>query len=162
MAASAVDVSAGSLDVGAERLLLAGRATPATLGAVEAIYLDSARNLRVGDVATVRDAAGDVSRYSRLNGEPVVLLEVRKLAGSNAVETARKVRQTLRGFSPPGGYRAQVVGDTTRIRRLERPRHPHRDGVGRTGSLPDRALFYRSPGSVFAVVLAIPSPSPVL
>ena len=156
VAASAVDVSAGSLNVGAERLLLAGRATPDTLGAVEAIYLDSARNLRVGDVATVRDAAGDVSRYSRLNGEPVVLLEVRKLAGSNAVDTARKVRRTLQGFDPPEGYRAQVVGDTTVF--VASSVHDTLTEMALAAlAVSLIVLFFTGRlGSVFAVVLAIP------
>lgn len=156
VAASAVDVSAGSLSVGADRLLLAGRATPGTLEAVEAIYLDSARNLRVGDVATVRDAAGDVSSYSRLNGEPVVLLEVRKLAGSNAVETASKVRQTLRDFDPPAGYRAQVVGDTTVF--VAASVHDTLAEMGLAAlAVSLIVLFFTGRlGSVFAVVLAIP------
>ena len=113
VAASAVDVSAGSLTVEDNRLLLTGRATPESLRAVEEIRIDSAQGVRIGDVATVRDAAEDVTTYARLNGEPVVLLEVRKLAGANAVAAASNLRKTLADFSLPEGYRTEIVGDAS-------------------------------------------------
>ena len=113
VAASTVDVSAGSLTVQNNRLLLTGRATPSSLRAVEEIRIDSAQGVRVGDVATVRDAAEDVTTYARLNGEPVVLLEVRKLAGSNSVAAAKNLRKTLADFSLPEGYRTEIVGDSS-------------------------------------------------
>ena len=111
--ASAVDKSAGSLTVSDNRLLLAGRATPESLRSVEQIRIDSARGIRVGDVATVRDAAEDQTTYARLNGEPVVLLEVRKLSGENAVAAASNLRKTLDDFKLPKGYRTEVVGDSS-------------------------------------------------
>ncbi len=109
----AVDTSAGSLTVADNRILLAGRATPSTLRAVEEIRVDSARGVRIGDVATVRDASEDVTTYARLNGEPVVLLEVRKLAGANAVAAARNLRETLTDVTLPEGYRTEIVGDSS-------------------------------------------------
>ncbi len=111
--ASAVDVSAGSLTVADNRLLLAGRATPESLRNVEEIRVDSAQGIRVGDVATVRDTSEEPATYARLNGEPVVLLEVRKLSGENAVAAAANVRSTLAGFNLPEGYRTEVVGDAS-------------------------------------------------
>ena len=111
--ASAVDMSAGNLTVADNRLLLAGRATPSNLRDVEEIRIDSAQGVRVGDVATVRDASEDPTTYARLNGEPVVLLEVRKLSGENAVAAASNLRQTLADFELPEGYRTEIVGDSS-------------------------------------------------
>ncbi len=111
--ASAVDKSAGSLTVADNRLLLAGRATPSSLRNVEQIRIDSARGVRVGDVATVRDTSEDQTTYARLGGEPVVLLEVRKLSGENAVAAASNLRKTLADFKLPEGYRTEIVGDAS-------------------------------------------------
>ena len=110
---SAVDVSAGSLSLRDNRLLLAGRGVPDSLRAVSEIRVDSARGVRVGDVATVRDTTEDVTTYARLNGEPVVLLEVRKIAGENAVAAANNLRRTLADFRLPEGYRTEIVGDSS-------------------------------------------------
>ncbi len=111
--ASAVDKSAGSLTVSDNRLLLAGRATPSNLRNIEQIRVDSARGVRVGDVATVRDASEDQTTYARLNGEPVVLLDVRKLSGENSVAAASNLRKTLADFKLPKGYRTEIVGDSS-------------------------------------------------
>jgi len=156
IAASAVDVSAGSLTVGETRLLIAGRATPGTLEAVENIRVDSASGVRVSDVATVRDGAEEVTTYSRLNGEPVVLLEVRKLAGSNAVATASNLRRTLDDFAFPEGYRAQIVSDTT-VFVASSVEDTLTEMVIAAFAVSLIVLFFTGRlGSVFAVVLAIP------
>ncbi len=154
--ASALDVPAGSLNLGDTRILLAGRATPQSLADIEQIRVDTEQGLRVLDVAAVRDATSDVTTFARLNGEPVVILEVRKVSGGNAVQAARNLREALEAADLPEGYRAQIVGDST---------------VFVAASVEDTLaellisalavslvvlLFVGRLGSVFAVVLAIP------
>lgn len=156
IAASAVDVSAGNLTVGDTRLLLAGRATPESLSALEAIRVDSAQGVRVGDVATVRDGAQEVSTYARLNGEPVVLLQVRKLAGSNTVATAENLRGTLEDFALPPGYRAEVVGDSSVFIASSVEDTLHEMVIAALAVSLIVLLFTGRLGSVLAVVLAIP------
>ena len=109
----AVTVPAGDLRVGEERILLIGRNTPSNLAQVEEIPVDSARGLRVRDVAVVRDTTTDQESFTRLNGAPVVTLEVRKRSGANSVETAQRVRETLAGLDLPETYTAEIIGDET-------------------------------------------------
>lgn len=111
--AASADLPLGTFTIGGERLLLAGRSSLTNPGEIERVVVDSQRGLRVGDVAVVRDSAADITAYSRLNGQPVVLLEVLKQSGANSVGTASGVRKALQGVELPAGYQAYVVNDTT-------------------------------------------------
>ena len=111
--ASALNIPAGSLDVAGERLTLAIRNTPASADQVAAILVDPVRGLKVGDLATVRLGTADATTYARLNGEPVVLYEVRKASGANSVSAARNVRDFIKDFNFPEGYQVQITRDTT-------------------------------------------------
>ena len=107
------DLPLGNLTVNGERLLFAGRSSLTSPADIERVVVDSGRGLRVGDVGAVRDASADITAYSRLNGQPVVLLEVLKQSGANSVSTAGGVRQALKNLELPAGYQAYVVNDTT-------------------------------------------------
>ncbi|WP_390338014.1 efflux RND transporter permease subunit [Vibrio harveyi] len=48
-----------------------------------------------GDVATVRRAFRDPESFARLDGEPAVVLNVKKRAGENIIETVELVKQVL-------------------------------------------------------------------
>jgi HAE1 family hydrophobic/amphiphilic exporter-1 len=156
IAAASVDVPAGNVIVGDQRVLLAGRSTPSSLREVEEIRVDPSRGVRVADVAVVRDGSSDVTSYTRIDGEPAVLLEVRKVSGSNSVNTARGVRETLRDVALPASYSAVIVGDTT-----EFVEHTVNDtlvemAIAALAVSLIVLVFVGRLGTVFAVVLAIP------
>lgn len=154
--AATPDVPAGSLTVGGERILLAGRATPSSLADIEDIRVDSQRGVRVLDVATVRDSTGDVSSYARLNGEPVIVLEVRKVSGSNAVATAANLRDALAEIDLPAGYASRIVGDSTVFVAASVEDTLLETLISALAVSFVVLLFVGRLGSVFAVVLAIP------
>ncbi len=81
------------------------------------LVLDSARGVKVRDVASVRLRDADAETFSRLNGDPVVLLVVHKTSGSNVVEVGEEVHCAIAGLSLPTGYRARVAFDTTKFTR---------------------------------------------
>ena len=110
---SALDLPIGDLSFSVSRVLLTGRNTPTSLKAIEDIQVDSARGIRVVDVATVRDSAADVSSFARVNGEPVVLVQIQKISGSNSVASAANVRTAIERLELPAGYEARVINDTT-------------------------------------------------
>jgi HAE1 family hydrophobic/amphiphilic exporter-1 len=154
--ASSLDVPLGNIIVAGERILLTGRATLATLAQVEALQIDSSRGLRLTDVAVVRDGSADITAYSRLNGEPVVLLEVLKQSGANSVATAQAIRNTLRQLELPENYQTFIVADSTPF-----ISNTVNDTIGETL----RAIlvvsiivlmFIGRLGSVFSVIIAIP------
>ena len=151
---AAVTVPAGNLELGNTRVLLVGRNVPSSLGEVEAIPVNPS-GLRVRDVAVVRDVTL-TSAYARLDGEPVVLLEVRKRAGANAVATAARVREALAGLELPQGYAATVIGDETSFVNAT-VRDTVRTTLFTVGIVAFMVLlFIGRLGTVFSVTLAIP------
>lgn len=111
--AASVTIPAGGLELGNERLLLSVRAQQRQAEDVASAFVDPARGILVRDVATVRDTLADATRFVRIDGEPTVLLEVRKTSGANSVATGRAVRAALERIELPEGYQASIVGDTT-------------------------------------------------
>src|SRR5690606_8400475 len=51
--------------------------------------------IRVGDVATVRDAIADVDRYIQVNDVPMVRLALRKQTGANTVAVANEAKRIV-------------------------------------------------------------------
>jgi hydrophobic/amphiphilic exporter-1 (mainly G- bacteria), HAE1 family len=156
--ASSINIPLGDLTIAGERITFAGRNDPENLGDVENIVIDPVRGLRVSDIATVRDASATVSAYSRLNGEPVVLLSIKKQSGSNTVGVANGVRSIVEKNTPnlPEGYATTVVGDTS-----ESIARTVQDTIKEVGIATVVVsiivlLFIGRLGSVFSVVIAIP------
>ena len=111
--ASALAVPAGSQDQNGQRLLYTLRNTPRTPQDVANIVVDPAKGLKVSDLATVRDTSATATSYTRLNGQPIVLLGVRKTPDSNAVSVGSGIKRVLAQTKLPAGYNAEVVGDST-------------------------------------------------
>ncbi len=153
---AATDVSAGSLDFDVNRILIAGRNQPTSIGEVEEIVIDDERGLRVSDVGVVRDTSAESESFVRLNGDPVALLEVQKLTGSNTVAVAAQVREKLKGIELPDGYEMKVVGDTTKYIRGTALGAVQAIIVAILAVGLVVFLFVGRLGSVFSVVVAIP------
>lgn len=154
--ASSLTLPAGSLTVGQERLLLAIRNPLVTVRDVESILVDPVRGLRVTDVAVVRDSAAVPETFVRLNGEPVVILEVRKTSGENSVATAVNAKRALAGIALPDGYSTTIIGDTSVFITnsvVDTLRETLLAGVA-VGLIV--LLFVGRLGSTFSVLLAIP------
>jgi HAE1 family hydrophobic/amphiphilic exporter-1 len=65
------------------------------------------------DVATVDDSMADATTKASLNGEPTVLLTVRRQSGTNTVQVVDAVKERLADVAPlvPAGYNIRVVRD---------------------------------------------------
>ena len=65
------------------------------------------------DVATVEDGMAEPETSASLNGEPGVMLTVRRQSGTNTVQVVDAVRERLAEVSPlaPKGYEIRVVRD---------------------------------------------------
>ena len=87
-------------------------ATPAAFGDI-VITNRNGTPVRVSDVARVEDAMEEVETFASVNGEPAVVLQVRKQSGTNTIEVVRRVKDRLEGLKPqlPRGYRLDVVRD---------------------------------------------------
>ncbi|WP_457629300.1 efflux RND transporter permease subunit [Oceanithermus sp.] len=112
---AAVNVPVGSLDVAGEHQVLRMRNQPATAADVAALPLDPNRGLRVDSVANVRQQEVESRTYSRLNGDPVILLGVRKTSTANLVDVAKSVHEEVGKLYLPEGYQASVQFDRTKF-----------------------------------------------
>ena len=153
---SALDLPIGDLSFSGSRILLTGRNTPETVGAIEEIQVDSARGIRVVDVATVRDTSAEVVTYARVDGEPVVLLEVRKTSGSNSVAIGNNVERAVEALTLPAGYTARIVTDTTTETETTVTGTIDEIYIAIAAVAVVMMFFVGRLGTIFAVVLAIP------
>ena len=154
--ASALDLPAGTLTQEGSTTSFATRNTPRSAADVSRIVLDPATGLRVGDVATVRDASADAQSYARVNGQPAVLLSVRKASGTNSVAVTDNVRAAMETQRLPPGYRLSLASDTTTTTRatVEDTFKEFLIAVAAVGVI--CLLFLGRLNTVFAVILAIP------
>ena len=65
------------------------------------------------DVATVEDGMAEPETTANLNGEPGVMLTIRRQSGTNTVQVVDAVKERLADVAPlaPGGYQIRVVRD---------------------------------------------------
>lgn len=113
--AAALELPAGSQTLDGERLLYSLRTTPKSAAEVANLTVDPVRGLKVQDVALVLDSQAEPSSLTRLNGQPVVLLAIRKVPDANSVAVAAGIKQTLSQLSLPEGYQVSITGDSTRF-----------------------------------------------
>ncbi|MFC6591540.1 efflux RND transporter permease subunit [Deinococcus lacus] len=154
--ASALDLPAGTLSEQGSNVGFSTRNTPRTLNDVENILLDPASGLRLSEVASVRDGTADASQYTRVNGQPAVLLSIRKASGTNSVAVADNVRSALAGQPLPAGYSLAVALDTTKQTRATVEDTLTEFGLAILAVGVIVLLFLGRLNTVFAVILAIP------
>lgn len=78
------DVPAGSLRSTDQQVIVRADATSITASEVENILISG--NTRVGDVANVYFGPADANSFVRLNGKPVIGLEILRQAGANTID----------------------------------------------------------------------------
>uniref|UniRef100_UPI0025E28A4C efflux RND transporter permease subunit n=1 Tax=Deinococcus sp. TaxID=47478 RepID=UPI0025E28A4C len=156
ISASALDLPAGTLTQNGSSVGFSTRNTPTSVADVGNIVVDPQTGLRVADVATVRDTLAAATTYARLNGQPAVLLNVRKSSGTNSVSVADNVRKSMESVKLPPGYSLSLASDTTRTTRatVNDTFKEFLIGIAAVGVVV--LLFLGRLNTVFAVVLAIP------
>ena len=77
----------------------------------------SGRAIKVGDVATVEDGSQEVATAARWNGEPTVLLTIRKQSGTNTIEVVDAVNKRVDELRKqlPAGYSLTVQRDGSEV-----------------------------------------------
>lgn len=155
---SALDVPAGTLTQDGQEISFSTRNTPTTLQDVSRILVDSQRGLTVADVATVRDGEEDVRTLSRVNGQPAVLLDIRKLSGSNSVAVSDEVRAAIaeQRSELPAGYSLSIATDTTTQTRATIDDTVTEFFLAMLAVGAIVLLFLGRLDTVFAVILAVP------
>jgi HAE1 family hydrophobic/amphiphilic exporter-1 len=69
--------------------------------------------VRVSDVGRVEDGTEEAKTQANVNGEPAVVLQIRKQSGTNTIAVVERLRERLATLAPqfPKGYRIDVVRD---------------------------------------------------
>lgn len=156
ISASALDLPAGTVARGGVQTQFSTRNTPRSAADVGRITVDAQTGLQVSDVASVRDGAIAATSLARVNGQPAVLLSVRKGSGTNSVKVTDNVRAAMQAQPLPKGYSLSLASDTTRETRatVKDTFKEFLIAVGAVGVIV--LLFLGRLNTVFAVILAIP------
>ncbi|GAA5448110.1 multidrug resistance protein MdtC [Deinococcus depolymerans] len=156
ISASALDLPAGTVARGGVQTQFSTRNTPRSAQDVARIPVDAATGLQVSDVASVRDGAVSAASLARVNGQPAVLLSVRKGSGTNSVAVTDSVRAAMQAQKLPAGYSLSLASDTTRETRatVSDTFKEFLIAVAAVGVIV--LLFLGRLNTVFAVILAIP------
>ena len=109
------DIPGGRMDQGAESVTLRTRGRIESIDAFGDVVLREVAGhpIRLRDVARVEDGMADPRTSASVNGEPTVLLQIRKQSGTNTVEVANNVKQRLAELQGilPAGYQLRIVRD---------------------------------------------------
>ena len=90
---ASLDIPVGSFQSTAQDLLVRADASTVTERSVEELVVRD--NIRIADIARVTFAPEDAASFSRLNGRRVIGLEIVRQAGSNTIDIAAAVDQTV-------------------------------------------------------------------
>jgi len=109
------EIPGGRVEQGATALTLRTRGrveSPQEFGDIVVRQKDS-HPIMLRDVATIEDGMAEATTKASLNGEPTVLLTVRRQSGTNTVQVVDAVKERLADVAPlvPAGYNIRVVRD---------------------------------------------------
>ena len=109
------EIPGGRVEQGATALTLRTRGrveSPQQFGEIVVRQKDT-HAILLRDVATIDDGMAEATTKASLNGEPTVLLTVRRQSGTNTVQVVDAVKERLAEIEPlvPAGYNIRVVRD---------------------------------------------------
>jgi len=109
------DIPGGRIDQGPQSITMRTRGrvdTPDQFGNLVLRQVEG-HPVQVIDVARVDDGVADVTTLANINGDPTVLLQIRKQSGTNTVEVVNNVKERLaelrQALAP--GYELRIVRD---------------------------------------------------
>jgi HAE1 family hydrophobic/amphiphilic exporter-1 len=109
------DIPGGRIDQGPQSITMRTRGrvdTPEQFGGLVLRQVDG-HPVQVADVARVDDGVADVMTLANIDGDPTVLLQIRKQSGTNTVEVVNNVKERLAEVKRalPPGYELRIVRD---------------------------------------------------
>lgn len=118
IAAENVNIPGGSIDVGDQRFLVRvdGEFDDPELIEDLVITAEDSGPIYVRDLADVEFGFAERATYARLDGSPVVTLDVVKRSGENIIETADQVKAVIEEMRPlfPATMTVKITGDMSR------------------------------------------------
>jgi multidrug efflux pump len=116
VASENIDISGGLLDVGNMKRNLQLKGQLKTTADIEQIVVRNFQGapIYLKDIAVIKDTIKEKESYARLNGDPVITLNIIKRAGENLIETSadvRRVTDELAKAQFPTNLKIDVTGD---------------------------------------------------
>ena len=109
------DVPGGRIEQGAQAITLRTRGRVESPDAFGDVVAREVRGhpVLVRDVARIEDGMADAGTLASVNGDPTVLLQIRKQSGMNTVAIVNAVKDRLTELTPtlPPGYQLRIVRD---------------------------------------------------
>jgi HAE1 family hydrophobic/amphiphilic exporter-1 len=109
------EIPGGRIEQGATSMTLRTRGRVESVGAFGDIVVErrDGHPILLRDVAQIEDGMAEAETAANLNGEPAVLLTVRRQSGTNTVQVVDAVKERLAEVAPlaPPGYDIRVVRD---------------------------------------------------
>ena len=109
------DVPGGRIEQGAQAITLRTRGRVESPDAFGDVVVREVRGhpVLVRDVARIEDGMADAGTLASVNGDPTVLLQIRKQSGMNTVAIVNAVKDRLTELTPtlPPGYQLRIVRD---------------------------------------------------
>src|SRR5262245_17070401 len=107
------DVPGGRIDQGAQSITMRTRGrvdTPDEFGELVLRQVNG-HPIKVSDVGRIDDGVAEATTLANINGDPTVLLQIRKQSGTNTVEVVNNVKERLEDIQAalPPGYDLRIV-----------------------------------------------------
>src|SRR5688572_19116737 len=109
------EIPGGRIEQGATSMTLRTRGRVESVAGFGDIVVETREGhpILLEDVGRIEDGMAEQERSANLNGEPTVLLTVRRQSGTNTVQVVDAVKERLAEVAPlaPAGYEIRVVRD---------------------------------------------------
>lgn len=113
-----VNISGGDIRVKDLKRTLRVRGEFKNISEIGNITIRSARGnvVYLKDIAKISDSNADIQNYARLDGKPVITLNVIKRSGENLIAAADKIKETIEEFKAtkfPDGLKVVITADSS-------------------------------------------------
>jgi multidrug efflux pump len=117
-----MDISGGLLDVGSSKRTLQLKGQFKTEFDIQKVVLRNTGGspIYLKDIAQIKDTTKERESYARLDGKPVITLNIIKRAGENLIETSddvKRVTEEMRAAQFPKNLKVDVTGDQSKASR---------------------------------------------
>jgi len=151
----------GAVDTGPQRLTFRVSGRVPTVTAVGEIIVRAIEGhpISIADVGAVVDGQEEAETAASIDGEPAVVLSIRKQSGTNSVEVVDALNERMKEFEPrlPPGYKLSVIRDNTETTRTSVGAVKEHLGLGAILASLVVLLFLGSVRSTFIAAIAIPT-----
>ena len=108
-----IKIGGGKLITKTQEFILKTRSDALSIGELENIKIKD--EIRLKDIAVVKDTLSDAKSYASYDGVEGVMMEVQKISGTNTIEITKRVKDIVPALQKLAGdrYEVKVLNDTS-------------------------------------------------